>query len=149
MVRPVKDYAKAKRPARYKGRENEELTKEQWEAHLSDPEYAVLLDFENDLVKVRVEWTGQTSDKNCPFDWWDIYRVDIFTKVGDKWVRDPASKRDHNGNSALHSARQFLANYTDCEFDSGGGFHEVGNKLAPPDPNTASGADTNSFIGSW
>lgn len=145
---------------RYKGRADEELTFEEWKANTENEEYSVLCQFRNDKVKLSLEWLGTTSDSRAPFEYWDIYELNVWNWLidgaeleGGRWVLDPRSRRYWDEAAAVKAYERFLVDYTDCEYvpleDGSMAFKEVGNDLTPPDPNMPSGADNNPFIGSW
>lgn len=150
---------KADKP-KFKSRNDEVMTHEEWTACRRIPEYATVRTFRNDKVHLRLEWTGTPSTYDAPFEYWDIYVVTVENWLidgaeleGGRWVTDPSSRTFWSVREAERFMEAFLAKYTDCEHveneDGTLSFTEVGNLDAPPDPNKPSGADDNAFIGSW
>lgn len=145
---------------RYKSRDGEVLTREQWKEAREREEVRIVRTFRNDKVYLLLEWNGCPSNYAAPFELWDVYELTVWNWLidgaeleGGRWVIDPASRTYWDEAHAVTAYEQFLAKYTDCERseneDGTVTFTEVGNELTPPDPNTPSGADNNPFIGSW
>lgn len=154
MVRPVKNYATREMPPQgswqYKDRDGELIaTKQEWLALRSNDGYAILGNFENDKVRIRAEWTGEPRDRRVMNEYWEIYDLSVWNWYEGHWVLDPSSRAYYDEKQMMAQYRAFLKRYTECHDDDEGNFVEVGNKLEPPDPNKASGAEENTFIGSW
>lgn len=153
MVQPVKMFAIGNRPTKkaggYKDREGDLIDAARWESLLSDESYSILGNFENEKVKIRAEWVGKPHDPKVMEEYWEIYSLEVWNWYEDKWVLDTSSRYYYSETQMMAQYRAFLKRYTECHDDEEGNFVEVGNKLAPPDPNKAAGAEENTFIGSW
>ena len=153
MVQPVKMFAIGNRPTKkaggYKDREGDLIDAARWESLRSDESYSILGNFENEKVKIRAEWVGKPHDPKVMEEYWEIYSLEVWNWYEDKWVLDTSSRYYYSETQMMAQYRAFLKRYTECHDDEEGNFVEVGNKLVPPDPNKAAGAEENTFIGSW
>lgn len=153
MVQPVKMFVIGNRPTKkaggYKDREGDLIDAARWESLRSDESYSILGNFENEKVKIRAEWVGKPHDPKVMEEYWEIYSLEVWNWYEDKWVLDTSSRYYYSETQMMAQYRAFLKCYTECHDDEEGNFVEVGNKLVPPDPNKAAGAEENTFIGSW
>lgn len=153
MVQPIKNYAVGGLPPQksryYKDREGDLIDAARWESLRSDESYSILGNFENEKVKIRAEWVGKPHDPKVMEEYWEIYSLEVWNWYEGKWVLDTSSRYYFSEAQMMAQYRAFLKRYTECHDDEEGNFVEVGNKLTPPDPNKAAGAEENTFIGSW
>lgn len=133
----------------YKDRYGDLIDRAEWERLQSDTSYSILGDFENEKVKIKAKWLGVPYDSKVMEEYWEIYSLEVWNWYEGKWVLDTSSRRYYDEKQMMAQYRAFLKRYTECHDDDEGNFVEVGNKLVPPDPNKASGAEENTFIGSW
>lgn len=133
----------------YLDRHGGKITREEWLKLREDPDYCTLGQFQNEKVLVRAVWHGYPRDHRVMEEYWEIFQLEIYNRLENKWVIDPGSRFYWDEQQMMAAYRVFLKRYTDCHDDDEGNFVEVGNELAPPDPNKASGAEENTFIGSW
>jgi hypothetical protein len=133
--------------------------KNHWKALRDDPEYRIMRQFDNGVVNDALEWVGEIDDKTVLRDCWKMFRLNVKNYTADgRLAPDPVEdgKWFAFETPATNAYEAFLDRWTDSHFeaDGSGKFVEVGNTLAPPDPNVpltdlASIKGMNLDIGVW
>ena len=138
----------------YFDREGKQISKEEREKLFEDRNYRVFKEFDNDGVYIALNWVGIVRNPQNIFpDHYPIFVMNVLNYTSDgKLVPDPISDgvSFYRENVALEAYQNLIRRYAPENYkeDAKGGFVEVDNNLAPPDPNiplTESGDD----IGAW
>lgn len=119
---------------------------EDYLAKRKDPAYRDLAVYDNQNVKVQVEWLGKVKDarKYPTTDYWPLFGINIWNGMpqpdgGVEWVPDSMTGQTYGTEAAAMEAyRDFLLKWTNCTtVESATGevvFKEEDNVLSPPPP---------------
>jgi len=127
----------------------------EWLKLRKDDAYRYIHRYENDRVRVMLEWVGEVpSEKLQTFrEFWPIFRLTVENATPKGWVVDPADGERTFGvlDEAIEAYQSFLVRWTECSWDAGGTFLETGNKLAPPNPYepTTQAFELDPEVGAW
>lgn len=139
---------------------------EDYKAKRKDPSYTIIEQFDNQEVKLSIEWLGKVRDaaRFPDISYWPLFQINVWNgmPLSDgtvQWVNDPRSGETYGSEAAAREAyREFLLEWTDCKLveDKKGDlvFKEEGNILAPPPPpdlNTPTSVETvlTDDVGAW
>lgn len=105
---------------------------------LQDPEYSIVQEFDNEVVKVTLRWQGKVvNGGNTLPEFWPLFILDVMNyNESGALVPDPTTNGQTFGSekAGIKAYQEFLNDWTDCTVDHNGVFKEVGNTLVPPPP---------------
>jgi hypothetical protein len=131
----VRDY---KYFTKYFARDGRQIDAKTWSKLLRDLDYCAVRMFENDKVRVVLDWTGivPNADQFFP-DHYPVYslHVDNYNHAGEPF-RDPVEdgRTFPNEAVAITAYEKFLKKWTDSFIDEEGKFVDLGNEAKPPAP---------------
>lgn len=128
------------------------------------PDPYIIREFENERVSLQLKNACSMMDaRDIPKEFWQMYEVKIenilSTDIEGRSLPeptrsvDPDSRKFVNLSGATDYYEKFLAKYTKSRFnETTGDLEEVGNLLAPPDPDKPTFSETSPMageFGSW
>jgi len=131
------------------------ITPTEWEEKRANDDYRFIRRFEDDKVRVTVEWIGKVPKSSLQSfrEYWPVFEMRVENGTPNGWRLDPADGEQMFGylDDAVKAYEEFLVRWTECEQDDEGKLIEVGNKLTPPDPNipTTAATELDPEVGAW
>lgn len=123
---------------KYFNKEAKEITKNLFDDLNADPEYKQVYGFDNQKVRLIIEWTGEIKDASNLFRTsYPLFTAKQFDYLPDedRWLESPESGTTFsNIKKAASFYEDFLLRWTGSYFDDDGLLIEVDNVLAPPPP---------------
>lgn len=114
---------------------------------IKDDTYRIVHAFENEKVRLIITWQGEIKGADQLFrTTYPLFKTEQHDKLGDKWVESFESGKTFSDMKKVESFYEdFIIRWTESYFDEDGEVHEVGNKLAPPEPPKSSNAPQGNY----
>lgn len=120
----------------YIDRDGNATSKEDWQRKRNDATYTVLQEYDNGVVRAKLQWVGRVDANTFPSMWKNFVLLVSNYKADGTLVADPVDNDTYYANEAAATKgyQDFLAKWTACEIDEEGEFTEADNALVPPPP---------------
>lgn len=123
--------------AKYFGKDWRLIKRVEWSRLRGDKSYAVIREYDNGRVYVKLEWLGAIGDITVFRDCWKMFQLVVgnYTATGDL-KPDPVEngKTFAYENDGIKAYEDFLERWTASHRNTDGEFEEEDNTLQPPEP---------------
>lgn len=124
---------------KYFDREGNRIDAARWSELQAQPDYALIKEYDNGAVRLRLVWVGRITDKDWQSfrDTWPLFTISVWNYTAEgKLVPDPVANGETFANEceALNAYEEFLIHWAEAEIDDNGKLIEKDNLLAPPPP---------------
>ncbi|WP_151708836.1 hypothetical protein [Acinetobacter brisouii] len=112
------------------------INEQEWLQKRQDKDYCEILRFQDNKVRIVIEWLGQADDQVLFPASYPIFKAIQHDKLSSgAWVEAPESQKSFAKlkDAEDHYNHHVLA-WTKSYTNNDGALVEVGNELAPPDP---------------
>lgn len=123
--------------AKYFGKDQRQLQRVEWSRLRNDKSYAVIREYDNGQVYVKLEWLGAIDDITVFRDCWKMFQLVVgnYTATG-SLKPDPVEnlKTFAYEKDGIAAYENFLERWTASHRNADGEFEEEDNELTPPPP---------------
>jgi len=122
----------------YMNRAGEVIDQATYRAHLAEPSYVIVREYDNGQTQARLKWVGRIVDPHQTFpEFYKLFVLEIKNYTADgQLVPDPAEGQTFypNEDAGIKAYETFLTKWTKSGVDEFGDFIEADNALIPPPP---------------
>lgn len=123
--------------AKYFGKDQRQLQQVEWNRLRCNKDYAVIREYDNGQVYVRLEWLGSIDDVTVFRDCWKMFQLIVGNYNANGEIKpDPVEnlKTFAYEDEAVKAYEDFLERWTASHRNADGEFEEEDNELTPPPP---------------